>query len=359
MIPLQNHLSWKVSLSILHGIAIFSTCLRLETRRRTRRLWWDDYTTIIPAITDCLNIAMLWLRLRNKTMPREERALFSYLGGAFFATINWWSRISLALAVVRITPVWSRSRRLATGMTIAFFCFWVALFLGMTLTCVVHTEWQFSDSQILICGPASRVAVANTVCDVISDIALIAIPLHQLWDINLPANERLRVRLVFSASSITLVASIALCTVSYGGYIVGPGALVISLASSHTAANIIYCPPPLQVQLDLQSWILRAEEKDYSTTYSYFFEAFENINALGKTEGKGEKAWEALEYMPLRKVMLKFAVTRTAPHTISSSSSSFPPILHTRTTTPTICTRLSALYDTLYAVRGGGKPNLN
>ncbi|PPQ82209.1 LOW QUALITY PROTEIN: hypothetical protein CVT25_008070 [Psilocybe cyanescens] len=67
-------------------------------------------------------------------------------------------------------------------------------------------------------------------------------------------------------------------------------------------------------QLDLQSGILHAEEKDYSTTYSYFFEAFENLPALGESEGGssseggsgagGGKALEALKYMLLCKVML-------------------------------------------------------
>ncbi|PPQ84990.1 hypothetical protein CVT25_010522 [Psilocybe cyanescens] len=86
-----------------------------------------------------------------------------------------------------------------------------------------------------------------------------------------------------------------------------------SLTSSRTAANAIYCPPSLQAQLDLQSGILHAEEKDYSTAYSYFFEAFENLSALGESEGGsgsegggsgGGKALEALKYMLLCKVML-------------------------------------------------------
>ncbi|KAI1791724.1 PCI-domain-containing protein [Ganoderma leucocontextum] len=72
-----------------------------------------------------------------------------------------------------------------------------------------------------------------------------------------------------------------------------------ALTSSRTAANSIYCPPPLQARLDLQSGILHAEDKDYTTAYSYFYETFENLSTQDDPSALG-----ALKYMLLCKVML-------------------------------------------------------
>lgn len=75
-----------------------------------------------------------------------------------------------------------------------------------------------------------------------------------------------------------------------------------ALTSARTAANSIYCPPTLQAQLDMQAGVLHAEDKDYTTAYSYFFETLE-----GFALQEDARAPLALKYMLLCKIMLNLS----------------------------------------------------
>uniref|UniRef100_A0A7S1Q4M3 Probable 26S proteasome regulatory subunit rpn-6.2 n=1 Tax=Neobodo designis TaxID=312471 RepID=A0A7S1Q4M3_NEODS len=73
-----------------------------------------------------------------------------------------------------------------------------------------------------------------------------------------------------------------------------------SLVAARTNANSIYCPPLQQAEIDMQSGVLHAEERDYKTAFSYLYEAFEGYHNLGD---HFREARQALRQMILTKVL--------------------------------------------------------
>jgi len=72
-----------------------------------------------------------------------------------------------------------------------------------------------------------------------------------------------------------------------------------ALTSGKTCANAIHCPPLLQAEIDVLSGVIAAREKDFRTSYSYFYEAFEAYHQTDNIT----KARQSMKYMLLAKIM--------------------------------------------------------
>ncbi|KAF5605533.1 26S proteasome regulatory subunit N6 [Fusarium subglutinans] len=73
-----------------------------------------------------------------------------------------------------------------------------------------------------------------------------------------------------------------------------------ALTSARTSAASVYTPPMLQANLDMQSGMLHAEDKDFNTAFSYFIEALDGYHS----QDESTRAQAALQYMLLCKIML-------------------------------------------------------
>lgn len=77
-----------------------------------------------------------------------------------------------------------------------------------------------------------------------------------------------------------------------------------ALTTARTSANAIYCPSNIQAELDLMSGVLHAEEKDFKTAYSYFYESYENYQLHEESEEIDNRLIKVLKYMLLCKIMV-------------------------------------------------------
>lgn len=74
-----------------------------------------------------------------------------------------------------------------------------------------------------------------------------------------------------------------------------------ALTSVKTTANSIYVVPLLQAEIDFMSGLIAADERDYNTAYSYFFETFEGYRSMNETALAGA----AFKFMLFSKIMGK------------------------------------------------------
>ncbi len=74
--------------------------------------------------------------------------------------------------------------------------------------------------------------------------------------------------------------------------------------------------PGPQAEIDSQSGTLHAEERDFKTAYSYFYEAFEGLSALDDTP----QAVQRLKHMLLCKIMTGKGDAEEVPAIVASKA---------------------------------------
>ncbi|KDR69785.1 hypothetical protein GALMADRAFT_908965 [Galerina marginata CBS 339.88] len=213
--PLQPYLGWKVSMSILHILAICSTIYRLIHRFRIQRIWWDDYLVIVPLVIDCVYCPLLWFRFTrvDPANARTYQILNSYWLSAFPSLLMIWStRVVLALSLARIFPR-KHPARLWAFILIGFMVVsLISCTLVTTLTCKQSSGLLIMNLITDCIKGAGGLPIGSIFIfadDLVGDLLLIIAPLVFFWRLKLPSKERRLIITVFCGSALTLMFVIA------------------------------------------------------------------------------------------------------------------------------------------------------
>ncbi|KAF8202430.1 hypothetical protein BJ912DRAFT_944785 [Pholiota molesta] len=194
-----------IFVTLLHATVIGFTFLRIHYRKRTHRLWWDDFTALLAALIDCGYVPLLWFGYGDPGSVLHSlasRIAKYWLTLEFFFIIIWLSRISIALAIARVFPVGESTRKFAIGMAIVFASFFTTIVMYFSILCGKKDAIYITSSGGAQCKWTNALKFILISANMLADASLVTVPLYKLW----------RRRLIlsgFAASIMTTIPTVA------------------------------------------------------------------------------------------------------------------------------------------------------
>ncbi|KAH6908837.1 hypothetical protein BKA70DRAFT_1188675 [Coprinopsis sp. MPI-PUGE-AT-0042] len=248
MLPPQNYVAWKVCITVLHGLAIGATVLRIWIRWKDAKLWWDDYVAAATMLMDVAFAITFWLMFgthagSSMTLGVTE---IGWLNIAAYFLIFWASRVSLALSIARVFPAGTMARRSLVAMVALFFFFCIFTCVLDGSLCIwspaIYPPEMMRFGEYKNCQPGTlRYSLAGGItvaAHFLSDIMAIIVPLIFLWRITLPPSERRLVHGAVSANTLTALSGGVACAFWYAQIDLGQDFRIIVAGAIHQQAAI-------------------------------------------------------------------------------------------------------------------------
>ncbi|KIJ90752.1 hypothetical protein K443DRAFT_657898 [Laccaria amethystina LaAM-08-1] len=241
--PDQPWMSKSFFLTVLHSIALFSTIFRVVQRWSVSRLWWDDFLLLLPLGIDVMFLASLWTLYHRSfvlafTLNNNDIIDSVWFGTFLWLLIIWSCRTSLALSMTRLFPPGHRSRQFSLTLTFYFVVTFILCIVTLSVACRTGNKIIFHGESCIKAG------IMTTSLDLSGDILLIFVPLITFWRVRLPQTQRRLILITYSASFMTLIASISFCVSLYGSIIgnFNLGASIITMmAHIEATTSMIIC----------------------------------------------------------------------------------------------------------------------
>ncbi|KAI9460782.1 hypothetical protein HD554DRAFT_2028542, partial [Boletus coccyginus] len=212
-----------------HAVAIACTVFRLMYRWYMTRLWWDDgwAAFALPVDVFCLVAASLEVPAKGKNeIPSDTNEITDWMVAMGFPCVLWACRTSILFSIVRVVPPSRLLRCIAILVGCSFLIMWAAL-MGQKIEICLESQ----------CKIAGSVGLSQLITDVISDAALVVLPIYLLRGTGITHRQRIMIYAAFSAAllitAVTILHSVMLFTAHSTGIVV--------IGHVKTALSLIVC----------------------------------------------------------------------------------------------------------------------
>ncbi|KAJ5503224.1 hypothetical protein N7463_006098 [Penicillium fimorum] len=198
---------WSIATTASVTVLAFVTvCLRLLARyERVQKLWWDDYMIIFSMLWNLIVVGFIYamiykgMGLYASTIPPENVvsvAKYLVVAEVLYVFNLVWTKLGILLMYYRIF-------RLPYFKTWAYI---IGIFIILWVICITFLF-------IFICVPVQKLWypqipgrcinqvatwVANAVSTIATDIAILLLPIPQVWKLQLRMSEKIAVLIAFS-----------------------------------------------------------------------------------------------------------------------------------------------------------------
>ncbi|PGG98715.1 hypothetical protein AJ80_09488 [Polytolypa hystricis UAMH7299] len=256
---------WTIAVTASVTVMAFvSVCLRLLSRyERNQRLWWDDWMIIFSMAWNLVVVGFIFAMVHYgmglhalDPVPMEDIVTVAKL--LLVAEILYvfnlvWTKISFLMMFYRIFhfPYFKRWAYIIGGFVVA----WVICITFLFVFICVPVQKMWYPDLPGRCIDQVGTWIANAVSTIVTDLAILILPIPQVWKLQLSRSEKFALTIAFGLGFFVVFASTYRFTVlfSYDAndptYSLAPtvGWTAIEMAAGITSACLPTMRPALQL----------------------------------------------------------------------------------------------------------------
>lgn len=189
-------------MATIYTLAIGMSSFRLVHRYRTKQYYWDDWGVAGCVICNVIIFVVLCIQREFPIEDVDEmKQVQCWLLWFCVSSSPWTSRLSIAFSVLRLIKFGIWRRRLTIAVIVVFTLAWMLSLVDYLVECDIKTPRERLNCSTRVAG-----VVLLTVY-IIGDACLLYIPLHLLRNLRLQRGIRFMIRVTFSVSGISTVAT--------------------------------------------------------------------------------------------------------------------------------------------------------